>query len=101
MRVGERVGVERQDGGCLIHHPHHAVLLGGRLLEAVDPLAVVVADHDQPWVAGDRVDRPSLVLSGLLSDEVPLVVDRYTVELGCTPLVRKRGDWRCLVFGID
>jgi hypothetical protein len=54
--VGEGVGMERHDRGLLIDDPHHAVLLGRRLAEPVDPLAIVVADHDHPRMAGDRVD---------------------------------------------
>ena len=56
VRVGERVGVERHDGGLLVHDPDHPALLGGRLAERIDPLAVVVADHDHPRMTGDRVD---------------------------------------------
>ena len=72
--VGERVGVQRHDGGFLIDDPDHAALLGGRLAERIDPLAVVVADHDHPRMTGDRVDaeidRPAAELKTSDGEEV-------------------------------
>lgn len=40
----------------------------------------------------------TVVLSGLLADDVPTVATRYAALLGCQPLVEERGDWRCLTY---
>jgi ribosomal protein L11 methyltransferase len=64
-------------------------------------VAPVLVEHAEALCRRVRADRGCLVLSGLHADEVPRVADRYAAQLGCTPLIRERGDWRCLVFGID
>ena len=64
-------------------------------------VAPVLVEHAAALCRRVRAERGCLVLSGLLADEVPRVADRYTAELGCRPLVRERGDWRCLAFSID
>jgi len=63
-------------------------------------VATVLVEHAAELCRRVRADRGCLVLSGLLADEVPRVADRYAAELGRTPLIRERGDWRCLVFVI-
>jgi ribosomal protein L11 methyltransferase len=61
-------------------------------------VAPVLVEHAEALCCRVRAGRGCLVLSGLLAGEVPRVADRYALELGCTPLIRERGDWRCLVF---
>jgi len=63
-------------------------------------VAPVLVEHAAALCRRVRSDGGCLVLSGLLADEVPHVADRYATELGRTPLIRERGDWRCLVFVI-
>ena len=64
-------------------------------------VAPVLVEHAAALCRRVRAERGCIVLSGLLADEAPRVADRYTAELGCRPLVRERGDWRCLAFSID
>jgi ribosomal protein L11 methyltransferase len=81
--------------------PHLPVESAPYDLVVANIVAPVLIEHATALCRRVRAGRGCLVLSGLLADEVPLVADRYTAELGCTPLIRERGDWRCLVFGID
>lgn len=64
-------------------------------------IAPVLIEHATALCRRVRAPDGCLVLSGLLADEVTHVADRYTAELGCRPLVRERGDWRCLTFVVD
>jgi ribosomal protein L11 methyltransferase len=116
------LGAARVDAVEIDHHVHPAILANAsrngvakRVVVTTDlpaesaPYDLVVAnivapvlvEHAEALCRRVRAGHGCLVLSGLLADESPLVADRYTTELGCTPLVRERGDWRCLVFGID
>jgi len=64
-------------------------------------VAPVLVEHATALCRRVQAGHGCIVLSGLLAAEVPRVADRYTAELGCRPLVRERGDWRCLEFVID
>ena len=116
------LGATRVDAVEIDHHVHPAIVANAkrngvaeRVVVSTDlpaepaPYDLVVAnivapvllEHAAALCRRVRPDRGCLVLSGLLADEVPRVADRYAAELGRTPLVRERGDWRCLVFVID
>jgi len=64
-------------------------------------VAPVLVEHAAALCRRVQPGHGWIVLSGLLAAEVPHVADRYAAELGCRPLVRERGDWRCLVFSLE
>jgi ribosomal protein L11 methyltransferase len=61
-------------------------------------VAAVLIEHAAAVCRRLQAARGCLVLSGLLADEVPTVVERYAAELGVTPTVRERCGWHCLSF---
>jgi ribosomal protein L11 methyltransferase len=116
------LGATRVDAVEIDHHVHKAVaananrngvaervVITAHLPAEAAPYDLVVAnivapvllEHAAALCRRVKPQRGCLVLSGLLADDVPAVADRYTAELGCRPLVRERGDWRCLVFVIE
>jgi len=89
--VGERVFITT-------HLPDASALYDVVVANIVAP---VLVEHAESLCRRVRSPGGCLVLSGLLAEEVPGVAGRYAAELGCQPLVRERGDWRCLVFTAD
>lgn len=80
--------------------------LTATLPPTTDPYDVVVANivaavltEHAPSLCG-RVRRPGgeLVLSGVLSEELPAVTDRFARLLEARPEILERGPWRCLSF---
>ncbi|MFM8890862.1 MAG: 50S ribosomal protein L11 methyltransferase [Planctomycetia bacterium] len=61
-------------------------------------VAHVLLEHAAVLCRRVAQDRGTVVLSGLLADDVAMVADRYTAILGSRPLVEARGDWRMLSF---
>lgn len=61
-------------------------------------VATVLTEHAAALCG--RVGRHGgeLVLSGLLAEETPAVVDRFAALLNVRPQIRERGPWRCLSF---
>lgn len=58
---------------------------------------VLVAHAPRLATAVCREPRGGLVLSGLLDDDVPRVVAAFTRLLDGSPVVTRRGEWRCLM----
>lgn len=116
------LGATRVDAVEIDYHVHPAIFANARRNGVADRVVVstdlpaesaaydlvvanivapVLVEHAKALCRRVRAGRGCLVLSGLLAAEVPSVVDRFAAELGRSPLVRERGDWRCLVFRID
>jgi ribosomal protein L11 methyltransferase len=64
-------------------------------------IAPVLIEHAVPLCKRLTPRSGAVVLSGLLAADVPGVADRYAGLLGSRPLVRERGEWRCLSFNTD
>lgn len=113
------LGSTRVDAVEIDDRVHGAIMANARRNSVVDRLRVTpgLPDDAEPYdvvlanivapvllehasVLCHRVTRDggTVVLSGLLADDVPVVADRYTAILGPQPLVEARGDWRCLSF---
>jgi len=113
-RLGLSVDAVEIDAAAIEHAAHNAGLNGvassirvHRTLDALQgPYALVVANILRPVLlsfAPVLVSRlaanGTLVLSGLLSTDVPEIIARYSALLGGRrPTVHERGEWRAVVF---
>lgn len=61
----------------------------------------VLIEHAAELCRRTRVGGGEVVLSGLLTDDVPGIVDRFEPLVGSRPLVREQGEWRCLSFRLE
>jgi ribosomal protein L11 methyltransferase len=112
------LGAEAVDAVEIDTRVHPAILDNARLNDAADrlrvaaqlppidePYDVVVANIVAPVLLVDapalcsRLRRGgTLVLSGLLADDLPVVVHCFQSRLETVPQITSAGDWRCLTF---
>lgn len=77
---------------------HLPVDSGGYDVVVANIVAAVLLEHAASLCGHVSRADGELILSGLRADDLPAVGTCFAGLLGTQPLIRKRGDWRCLIF---